>query len=143
MGRGRARKCTSWGFFIHSRYILAILGDIVQAGNSLFSAGTFLPFWAKMYRCLHLYEAVACEIATSCPSLGTQAKENGGKGSGASMPRLPATHGCPLSHHNRLMNMPSRNLHTTIAVSTTVQVSLRWCQVRHRQAIRFVSTGAM
>ena len=44
------RKCTSWGFLILSWYILAILGQNVPIGGFLFSAGTFSPFWAKMYR---------------------------------------------------------------------------------------------
>ena len=43
-------KCTGWGFFILSRYILAILGENVPTGGFSFSAGTFWPFWAKMYQ---------------------------------------------------------------------------------------------
>ena len=35
------RECTGWGFFIPSRYISAILGEKVPAGEFLFSAGTF------------------------------------------------------------------------------------------------------
>ena len=43
-------KCTSWGFFILSRYILAIVVKKVPARGFSFSAGTFWPFWAKMYQ---------------------------------------------------------------------------------------------
>ena len=43
------QKCTRWGFFILSRYILAILGKYVPAGGCIFSAGTFWPFWVQMY----------------------------------------------------------------------------------------------
>ena len=42
------RKCTWWDFFC--RYILVILAENVPAGNFSISAGTFWPFWAKMYR---------------------------------------------------------------------------------------------
>ena len=44
------RKCTYWGFFILSRYILAISGKNVPPRGFFFSAGTFWPFWAKMYQ---------------------------------------------------------------------------------------------
>ena len=44
------RKCTSWGFFILSRYILAIFGENVPVRCFIFSPGPFRPFLAKMYR---------------------------------------------------------------------------------------------
>ena len=43
------RKCTGWGFFILSWYILAILGGNVLAGGLLFSVGTFWQFRVEMY----------------------------------------------------------------------------------------------
>ena len=44
------RKCTAWGLFNPSRYILAILAENLLGGNCLFSAATFSAFGAKMYR---------------------------------------------------------------------------------------------
>ena len=43
------RKYTCQEFLVVSPYIMAILGENVQAEKTLFSAGTFWQFWAKMY----------------------------------------------------------------------------------------------
>ena len=44
------RKCTGREVLNLSGYILAILGENVQARNISFSAGIFWPIWAKTYR---------------------------------------------------------------------------------------------
>ena len=49
------RKCIDWGLFILSGYMLAILGGNIPAGGFSFSAGTFWPFWPKMYQFGVLY----------------------------------------------------------------------------------------
>ena len=43
------QKRTRSGLFILCWFILATWGENVPAGNHLMSAGTFWPFWVKMY----------------------------------------------------------------------------------------------